>query len=159
MNMNNNLYEIPESFNYLANNPINLLPDNDMQINNNSAIDDSNDDVANLFFNSKKELLKEKISWLVKNIKQRKRIFEDNTLKIDEDICHCHNVVSEIGLSDSENRDKWDVELKQIMALNKETRNQEVQFFQDTQILKNTLIDALIEYKSLNEREAMLTSD
>ena len=159
MESNNNLYEFPVAHKYLANATINSLPANDMPANKNSIIEDPEDDVANLFFNSKKELLKEKISWLVKNIKQRKRIFEDNTKKIDEDVCHCHNVVSEIGLTDSENRDKWDVELKQIMKLNQEIRNQEVQFFQDTQMLKNTLIDTLIEYKSLNEREVMLNLD
>ena len=106
----------------------------------------------------KRELLRSKIEMILSGIEERKKIREENLLKIDKDSCDCTNMIFQMPPYRKYGFDRERLTIEKMKKdLEKQKRMEEVNYFRDLASLQKDLKDTIIEYLSEQNKQSLIT--
>jgi len=117
----------------------------------------TSDDPVKMLAANKRELLTAKINMVVDQIKVRQDIHEKRLTDIVQDELVCRNAIlmhqSRCNYAEAES-----IELADLLALQRERRDEYASCFRDTAQLRTTLIEALLAYKQAESQARFMDS-
>ena len=105
-------------------------------------------------FSLRRKTLCRKMELLNEQIEQRKKNLEQNLDEIDLDLCQCGTIMYNLPCGDREGHER--VILMNKLPLHKEKRKQETDCLRDTAMLRRELLDTILQYQSLEDKQELL---
>ena len=105
-------------------------------------------------FGLRRKTLTRKMTLLKEQINDRGRNLEDNLKGIEQDLCCCSTLSFQIPESNAEAQSH--IVFKYKMPLYKESRQQKTDCLRDTAMLRRELLDTILQYQSLEDKEEFL---
>jgi hypothetical protein len=106
---------------------------------------------------NKRELLTTKIKTLLEQLEERQNIHEHTVRQIQQDELACDTaVLQRRSIHDYDGAQK--IELTQLLALQRECREETVRCFRDAAMLRRDLLDAVLEYKAAQQNDEFVNS-
>jgi len=102
----------------------------------------------------KKQTLKRKLGLLEQLLKERETNLEQNLHEIQENMCFCNSLCQHTSTYNQELYNK--VQLQNKLPLYREQRQLKTDFLRDTAILKRDLLDTLLDYHGLRDKQSFI---
>jgi hypothetical protein len=111
-------------------------------------------EVVDDVFALRRNTIHRKIDLLREQIDTRKKNLEENLRQIELDLCLCGTL--DMQLPDGDREGHHRLALRNKLPLYKEKREQETDYLRDTAILRRELLDTILQYHSLQDKEHLL---
>jgi hypothetical protein len=105
-------------------------------------------------FALRRNTIQRKIDLLKEQIDTRRKNLEQNLRQIELDLCLCGTL--DMQLPDGDREGHHTLALRHKLPLYKEKREQETNYLRDTAILRRELLDTVLQYHSLRDKEHLM---
>ena len=134
------------------------LPTKPQYLAPNSELEDAiESDPLALIQSNRRDLARMKISLLAGQVECRRYVHTGNIDSLEKDEMLCRNEL--LGCEErKEYETAQDIRLNHLLRIEKEKRSAHTEYFRDAARIRSDLIEAILEYKAINQRGELLST-